>query len=276
MAIAKVGSSSLYYEVHGTSGDPVVFIHGSWVDHHTFDALVGPLAQNLEVMVYDRRGHGESLGPVREHPVRDDARDLGDLLASIDLYPVHLVAHSYGGAVAFRLAHDRPEMVRSIAVHESLYAGLLLADPVGAAEAERLSALVRGFAARVRAGDREAAARGVTDLFSTQAGAWDRLPENVRATFLRNAERWREEFEDPEAVRPDEGELAELLIPVLLTEGERSPPFLHRITAALARSLRNVSVQTLRDSGHAPQATHPAQYAGLLVNFLLERNVPTT
>jgi pimeloyl-ACP methyl ester carboxylesterase len=187
-----------------------------------------------------------------------------------------LVAHSYAGAVAFRLAVDRPEMVRSLSVHEAPYAGLLEDDPATSTEADRVLGLLRELQARVRAGDAEGAARGVTDAFSLQPGAWDRLPSAVRATFLHHADRWCEEFDDPEAVRPDSRELSDLLVPVLLTQGELSPPFVHRVTAKLAGALRNAGVQTLTDAGHVPQVTEPLQYAGLLGVFLLERNVPVT
>jgi pimeloyl-ACP methyl ester carboxylesterase len=227
-------------------------------------------------VTYDRRGHGQSTGPPRRNPVRDDARDLAGLLESVNLYPVHLVAHSYGGAVALRLAVDRPEMVRSIAIHEVPFAGLLLDDPATASEAEQVLAAMRKLQGRVRASDPEAAARGVTEAFSLQPGAWERLAPSVRAMFLRHADRWCEEFDDPEAIRPDPAELSELLLPVLLTQGEVSPPFLHRIHLSLARSLRNATLLTLPDSGHAPQVTQPLQYAGVLGTFLLERNVPVT
>jgi pimeloyl-ACP methyl ester carboxylesterase len=276
MPSASVGAATLYYERIGESGDPAILVHGSWVDHHSFDAIVAPLAQGLQVLTYDRRGHGQSSGPLRTHPVRDDAQDLAGLLEALDLYPVHLVAHSYGGAVAFRLATDRPEMVRSIAVHEAPFAGLLEDDAATAGEAERLFRTLRDLQDSVRRGDSERAARGVTDAFSVQEGAWDRLPPPVQATFLRHATRWCEEYDDPEALRPELPELADLLLPVLLTQGELSPPFLHRITTALSLALRNATVLTLPEAGHVPQVTHPLSYAGLLGTFLLERNVPVT
>ena len=276
MPTVTAGSAELYYELTGSTGDPVVLVHGSWVDHHTFDALVPPLSQYLQLLTYDRRGHGRSLGPSRSRPVRDDAGDLAALLESIDFYPVHLVAHSYGGAVALRLAADRPEMVRSLSVHEVPFAGLLLDDPATAIEAEEILARVRTFQGQVRAGDPEGAARGITDAFSLVPGAWARLRPAVRSVLLRHADRWCEEFDDPEAIRPEPRDLADLLLPVLLTQGDLSPPFLHRINAALARSMRNVLVRTLSECGHVPQVTQPLQYAGLLGNFLLERNVPVT
>lgn len=276
MPEATVGSVRIRYERHGTSGEPVVFVHGSWVDRHSWEPILAPLAQSLELLVYDRRGHGESTGPLRSHPVRDDAADLEGLLAAVDLHPVHVVAHSYAGAVALRLAVDRPEMVRSLALHEPPFVGLLRHDPAGAAEAERIMSEADAWRARVRSGDPEGAARGVVDAFSRHPGAWERLPSSVRATFLRHAERWCEELGDPEAIEPDPALLREILIPVLLTSGELSPPFAARINRRLAESLRNADVRTLPEVGHIPHVTAPARYVGLLLTFLLERNVPVT
>ncbi len=276
MPIIERGDVRLYYERHATEAEPVVLVHGSWVDHRTWDGIVGALSQGLDVLTYDRRGHGASTGPLRQQPVRDDAEDLAGLLEAIDLHPVHVVGHSYGGAVAFRLARERPEMVRSLAVHEPPFAGLLEADPATAEEAARLLSEVRRLQERVRAGDAESAARGLVDAFSLRPGAWDRMPPEAQAMFLRNAERWSEELDDPDAFRPERAGLHDLLLPVLLTSGDLSPPVVQRVNRQLAEVLRNVTVRRLPEAGHVPHLTAPAQYVGLLVTFLLERNVPVT
>jgi pimeloyl-ACP methyl ester carboxylesterase len=275
MSVVSLHGTELYYEVHGSSGDPTLLLHGSLVDHRCWDAIVPPLAQNLQVVAYDRRGHGQSTGPTRVHPVRDDAADLAGLLEKTDLYPAHIVAHSYGGAVALRLAIDRPEMVRSLTLHETPFVGLLEDDPVSAEEARRLLLGIRRIQDLMRAGDLSSAVREVVGAFSSESGAWDRLRPEAQQQLIQNASRWSEEFGDPEAIRPEGRGLADLLVPVLLTSGERSPPFLRRVNAALAESLRNVRVLTIPDAGHVPHITSPLQYAGLLLSFLLERNVPT-
>ena len=274
MSIADLGPVRLHYDRRGAQGDPTVLVHGSLVDHHTWDAVLPLFEPGLEVVVYDRRGHGASHGPPRPQPVRDDAADLAALLESLDLYPVHVVAHSYAGAVALRLAIDRPEMVRSLSLHEPPFVGLLALDPATAVEGERLLAEVRSVQARVRSGDTEGAVRTIVDSFSGHEGAWERLSPRTRAILQSLAPRWAEELDDAEAIRPDLAALPDLLAPVLLTSGERSPPPVRRINAALAGALRSVVVRDLTGAGHVPQITDPAQYAGVVLTFLLERNVP--
>jgi pimeloyl-ACP methyl ester carboxylesterase len=276
MPTVRVRGGELAYDLTGTGGDPVVLVHGSYVDRHNWGSVVPGLSQAMHVLAYDRRGYGQSPAIPRSSPVRDDAEDLAALLAELDHFPAHVIAHSYGGAVALRLAIDRPEMVRSLSIHEVPFVGLLEDDPATAPEAERLEAGVVAMRDLIRTGHAESAAEQLVDQFSTEPGAWGRMPAPAQAMFVHNAGRWAEEYGDPAALRPDSAALRELLIPVLLTEGSLSPPFLRRITQALDRRLRNSTLQEVPDAGHAPHVSRPDQYVGLLVSFLLERNVPVT
>jgi pimeloyl-ACP methyl ester carboxylesterase len=275
MPIAHVRGVDLFYETAGHSGDPVVLVHGSLVDHTAWARVVPLLSDALTVLVYDRRGFGRStLGP-RQRPVATDVADLAGLLEAVDLLPVHVVTYSYGGAVALRLAADRPELVRSIAIHEPPLFGMLIDQPATAAEGERFLrgiSEIRDLVARREVAE---AARQVVEVFSLAPGAWERLPPNVRAEFAARMDRWVEEYTDPDSLRPPSAALPELLLPVLLTGGAESPSFLREIRGALARELPNVTEVDLPGVGHAPHLTHPVDYAGLLLSFLMERNVPS-
>lgn len=50
----------LFYELTGDAGPPLVLVHGSWGNHISWDFVVPALAQRFRVVVYDRRGHGQS------------------------------------------------------------------------------------------------------------------------------------------------------------------------------------------------------------------------
>jgi pimeloyl-ACP methyl ester carboxylesterase len=40
----KINGVQLYWELTGNSGEPLVLVHGSWVDHHNWDRVVPSLA----------------------------------------------------------------------------------------------------------------------------------------------------------------------------------------------------------------------------------------
>lgn len=277
MPTIQANGVQLHYLARGEEGDPVVLIHGSWVDSRSWRAILPGLAGSMQVLAYDRRGHGASTYAPRAHALESEAADLAALLESTDHYPAHLVGHSYGGMIALRLAVDRPELVRSLSLHEPPYIGLLDGDPATVPEAERLRAELRQEQDRIRAGDAEGAARALFGLFAGDESAWDRFRAETRTELLRYAPRWLEEFSDPETDRPPaEPGLRELLVPIMLTEGTASPAFLHRMTLALEAQVSNSVVRRLRDAGHDPQVTHPDLYAATLVAFLVERNVPVS
>jgi pimeloyl-ACP methyl ester carboxylesterase len=276
MPTCRVRGVDIAYDVRGTAGDPVVLIHGSLVDHRTWDRVAPALATSMEVVTYDRRGYGQSATAPSTHRVREDAADLAGLLEAIDVHPAHVVAQSYGGAVAIRLAIDRPEMVRSLALHEPPFIGLLAADPATASEGEEMLAQARACQRLARSGSPAAAAEHLVNVFSSEPGEWSRLPAAVQQTFARRMPLWAEEVEDPEAFLPDRVACRELMLPALLTYGSRSPRFLHRAVRDLGELLHNVQVLEIPGVGHDPQRAEPHQYVGLLVTFLLERNVPVS
>ncbi|MGP8071813.1 MAG: alpha/beta fold hydrolase [Thermoplasmata archaeon] len=276
MPTIEVRNVQLHYEQTGRSGDPTVLIHGSLVDSTTFARVVPGLARGLTVLTYDRRGYGGSTPGPRPSPVETDALDLAGLLEATDFYPVHLIGHSYGAAVALRVATERPELVRSLSLHEPPLVGLLADRPEFAEEGERFLQGIDSMRAQVGRGDRLGAARNVVEVFSVAGGTWERLPESVRAGFAERMDRWSEEYGDPDALRPRPGTLRETLVPALLTTGSESPAFLRRIRDRLAAELPNPTVREIPHAGHAPHLTAPDTYVGLLLQFLLERNVPVS
>jgi pimeloyl-ACP methyl ester carboxylesterase len=270
MATFTQGPVSLTYELHGHEGDPTVLVHGSLTDRRSWDRVVDSLGRVLQVISYDRRGYGASSGPTRARAIRDDAQDLAELLESTGLFPAHVVAHSYACGVAVRLAADRPELVRSLALHEPTYFGLL-------DEPERSTWMdnVPRMRNSIRDGRGELVARELVNYFASGEGGWERLPRDVRALALATIGLWRDEYADPEAVAPDPASLDEVWIPVLLTSGEDSRPALPQIAAELGRRLKNAVPRSIPGVGHFPHVTSPDRFVGILTTFLLDRIVPT-
>lgn len=94
-------------------GSPVLLVHGSVVGGHASWAALKPLAARRELIVPNRRGYHPSP-PTSQEDFEVDTADLSSLIDR----PVHLIGHSYGAAVALRLAVSKPTLIRSLTLIE--------------------------------------------------------------------------------------------------------------------------------------------------------------
>ena len=57
-------------------------------------------------------------------------------------------------------------------------------------------------------------------------------------------------------------------VPLLLTEGDASPPWLIATTEAVARRHPHADRHTFAGAGHVPHLTHPVEYAATVRRFV--------
>jgi pimeloyl-ACP methyl ester carboxylesterase len=93
-------------------GAPVMLVHGfpeNWWEWHE---LIGPLAADgYRVLCPDLRGAGWSSAPRSRYLKNDMADDLAAVLDRLGVGPVTLVAHDWGGPVAFIMMLRHPAKV---------------------------------------------------------------------------------------------------------------------------------------------------------------------
>ncbi|WP_129843281.1 alpha/beta hydrolase [Streptomyces sp. RFCAC02] len=89
--------TDIFYKDWG-SGPPVVFIHGWPLNADAWEDQMKLVADNgYRAIAHDRRGHGRSDQTWGGYDFDTFADDLDDLITSLDLRDVTLVAHSMGG-----------------------------------------------------------------------------------------------------------------------------------------------------------------------------------
>lgn len=265
-----VNDVNLFYELTGT-GEPLVLVHGSWGDHHNWDAVVPALSQTFRVLTYDRRGHRQSERAAGQGIVREDMADLAGLITQLDLAPAHIVGHSFGGSVVLRLATEQPSLFRSLSVHEPPLLDLLADDPATSFRYKETIERIHAVAGDLERGDLPGAAQRFVDTVAFGPGAWDRLSPPVRQSFIRNAPPFLDQVRDPDTFVIDLASLARFSHPVLLTQGDHGPPFLPPIMAKLRAALPQAEFQMIAGAGHTPQVSHPAEYAELITDFIRDR-----
>ena len=115
---AKVNGTQLHYVSAGTTGSPVLLVHGFPETWWTFRKLLPLLAENHRVFAVDLRGFGDSDNGSGTYDSKTSAEDLHLLIDEFNVGPVHLTGQDISGATVLRLAATHPEDVLSFTAIE--------------------------------------------------------------------------------------------------------------------------------------------------------------
>jgi pimeloyl-ACP methyl ester carboxylesterase len=233
----------------GRDGPLVVFVHGS-LDRASSFARVLRRLPDLHTLAYDRRGYDRS----RLSPVHDSIDGhVDDLLAVVDGRPAVVVGHSYGGVVALgaALSEAGKGSILSLAAYEPPLPWL-------------------GFRRRVPLADRvtrdadEDAAEAAERFFRRMVGdgAWDRLPDEVKAERRADgpalvAELGAIRLETPPFDPTD------LAVPAVFGRGGASLPHHRDAVAWLVSHVRDSVMIEIPGAAHGAHLTHPDAFADL-------------
>jgi pimeloyl-ACP methyl ester carboxylesterase len=115
-----VGDVELFVVRAGPAdGPPIVLLHGFPEFWYAWKDVIPPLANaGFRVIVPDQRGYGDSDKPPRVDDYRIDllGDDVANLIAALGYERAGVVAHDWGGGVAWNLAIRHPERVSKLAV----------------------------------------------------------------------------------------------------------------------------------------------------------------
>jgi pimeloyl-ACP methyl ester carboxylesterase len=251
-----VDGATLHYEATGT-GEPVVLLHGLGSSTRDWEAQVAALAQRHRVISMDLRGHGRSDRGRGPYSIAGFAADVAALLTHLGIPSAHVCGISLGGMVAFQLAVDFPERVRTLAVINSgpAFPGRTLRG--------RLTLLFRFAVIRLK---------GLPSLAPIIAGRLFPKPEQepLRRTFIeRFAGNDRASYEA--TLRAIGGfdvseRVGRIRCPVLVLASERDYTPVSAKEAYVGR-LADARLVVIEDSGHASPMDQPERVNAVLLDF---------
>jgi esterase len=193
-------------------------------------------------------------------------------IEAIEGRPVDLMGHSRGGHIAFRVAQQRPDLLRKLVLAEpggSLDTSLSVngsATSPPSADTMMIRSTYTVTADRVSAGDVE----GALIAFSESVDgpdAWEKVPATVRQTwrdnvytFLGQVNEQRAPFtrSDAEAVR----------VPTLFVGGSDTPGTLPMVLRRLAAHVPAATVEIIPRSRHFMFEDDPATFCSAVIKFL--------
>ena len=125
MSIVSIRDINIAYEDTG-QGTPLVLIHGHPFNRSMWSDQVCALSTNYRVIAPDLRGYGETTVVPGKTTLEDFARDVAQLLDSLNIDKITLAGLSMGGQIVFEFYHLFPQRVHA----------LILADTFAQADTE--------------------------------------------------------------------------------------------------------------------------------------------
>jgi pimeloyl-ACP methyl ester carboxylesterase len=265
----EVNGGALAFLEEG-SGQPVVLLNGLLGDYRGWRRPIDALKPKYRVLALSQRYFWPNEWPDdgAGFGVATHVADLAALLRKLDLPPVHLVGHSYGGAVAAQFAAVHQDLVRSLVLAEP-------AVPTVAMDHPDTPRLMGEFAEScktvLRLLQNGSQAKAVEEqlLHSFSRESLDRIRDEHFDILLENAAVLGAAFRVRPPPPPFTAEQARrLTMPVLLIEGATSRPLFRITCEKLASCLPNVERATLPNTSHAMYLESPGPFCEAVQHFL--------
>ena len=264
MMADDVNSDNGWQRFGEPDGTPVVLLHSSQSSRGQWRALINELIDigKFDVLAIDLLGYGGAPLASTTEPFRFSAEvaRVKQLVAARHWQsPVMLVGHSYGGALALKLALEEPFPVAAVAVFEPVSFHVLAIDDAARQEVIQVSEKMHGA-------DAEVATRAFVDYWN-QPGYFDALPPRVRGLMSQQAAKVALDFDalllEPKVL----GDYAKLRQPCLCLTGEFTRDSAKAVSAALLQVLPNAYHHEV-PAGHMAPLTHPQLVNPYLIDFL--------
>lgn len=247
----------------------LLLLHSSGATHRQWRQLIAQLGQGWRILAPDFFGYGDTPMPDKASKSRSIVQDeldlLGALLQQVD-GQVHVVGHSYGGAVALELALQHPGRIASLAVYEPVMFALLRDSQQHAAWSE-IAQVAQRQVELVAAGNVRGAASHFIGYW-TAPGAFEAMPETMQATVAAGMPKVAAEFGEILRRRDAPPDFSALTMPLLLLCGSDTTCAVRGVIAELRRLLPGPRFVQVAGARHMAPLQQPDLVNPLLIDFL--------
>lgn len=248
------------------SGPAVICLHSSGSSSAQWKSLIAPLARSHRVIAPDFLGHGRSPGAdVSAQSIFDqDTAQVAALAAAHG--GADLLGHSYGAAVALRVALEHPALVRSLMLYEPVAFGMLATHDEDTALWEEITQTGRTIVLHARMRRLLASGKRFVDYWSG-AGRWLAMGAARQGAIALRMPAVAGHFSGIFDWQPTDA-LHRLQVPVLLVHGEHTRTVTRRIVARLADAIVQSIQIRIPAAGHMGPITHAEAFNGAVLRYL--------
>ena len=119
-ARVKVNGMQMYYEVSG-AGEPLVVLHGAYMNIPTMGAIIPQLAKTHKVYALELQGHGRTTDIDRPITYPNMADDVAAFMDAVGVPKADVFGYSMGAAVGLQLAIRHPAKVNKLVAASVAY-----------------------------------------------------------------------------------------------------------------------------------------------------------
>lgn len=105
--------------IEAGAGTPLVLLHGLGSSCQDWEYQIPEFSRHRRVVAPSLRGFGETEKPEGPQSVKTWSEDVVELIRHLDLGAVDLLGFSMGGAIAFQLAVDHPDLLNKLVIVNS-------------------------------------------------------------------------------------------------------------------------------------------------------------
>ncbi|MCP4432342.1 MAG: alpha/beta hydrolase, partial [Gammaproteobacteria bacterium] len=251
------------------NGEYILCLHSSLSSSKQWNRFALGASASYHVVASDLCGYGSSpIGKYLNGAMSlDDEIDLLVPVLKTLSGPIHLVGHSYGAAVAIKLAMAFPERFSSLTVYEPVLFSLLFSNPNTQQMAGEVMRVMSNIQIDCRLGQTNEATRKFIDFWSG-SGTWNQFPGERQTEMSARIEVVLSNFRALLAEQDTLQKLGELNIPTLCLYGLQSPSLSIKISKMLGKIMPDIRLQSQVDMGHMGPITHGQQIDQLITDFI--------
>lgn len=257
MTVLKIKGSRMFYRQAG-AGTPVVLLHSSASSGAQWKDTIDELRSRHRVITPDLPGYGSSEVD-QTQPADSLDTDAMAIVELIDRFsePVHLVGHSFGAAVATKVAMFGGDRLRSLTLIEPALFHLLRASGADDQALFQEIACVEGVIAACAQDDDAAAGMAHFIDYWNGAGTWAALTPNVQDMYTAQIGRVLRDFTAGRNESWGLERAARISCPTFAYMGLDSRTVTQRTTEMLAETIPNASLTMVAEADHMLPLTHP-------------------
>ena len=236
----------------------VVAVHGSASTGGQWRQLVSELSSTFDVSAPDLPGYGQQ----RDHFASGSTTLAGDAsgierLSQQASDAIHLVAHSYGAAVATQFALDNPQRVASLTlIKPALFHLLRTGAALDMAHYTEISAIANSVRLAARFGVPGHGMARFVDYWNG-VGSWRAMKPSLRAALAKQSKPVARNFKSAYVETWSASVLKGIQCPTLLIAGELSRGPAKRVAQIVFEAIPQARLTTVAGVGHMAPVTHP-------------------